>query len=228
MSTLRIMLDVETIPTQNKDVIAGIDVKCPGQIKKPDSIQKWEEEVKPGLIDNAYRKTSFDSTIGELIVIGWAINDDKPQCVFRDYRDETQTEKIMLEAFYAAILPHFEAGYYSEAQWIGHHILGFDLPYIKHRTLINGVTSTVNIPYNAKPWGDQVFDTMRMWKAASNASSSLEAICKAIGIPIKTSMHGSEVWDYAQRGEIQAIADYCATGEGSDVVSTRELYYAMR
>ena len=70
MSTLRITLDVETIPTQNKDIIAAIDVKCPGNISKPESVAKWEADVKPDLIDKAYRKTSLDSTKGELIVIG--------------------------------------------------------------------------------------------------------------------------------------------------------------
>lgn len=229
MSTLRITIDVESIPTQNKDLIAAINVKRPGTIKKPDSIAAWERDVKPGLVDNAYRKTSLDSTKGELIVIGWAVNDDPPQCVYRDYRDETQTEASMLEGFYAALAPHYEAGYYSDTQWIGHNVLGFDLPYIWHRSKINKVKTTIRIPYDSKPWSDQVFDTMRVWKANSSASSSLEAICNAIGIPVKAGMHGSEVWDYAQRGEIKKIADYCAANEpGSDVIATRELYYALR
>lgn len=228
MSTLRIVIDVETIPTQDKDAIASIKIKRPGTIKLVDSIAAWERDVRPGLVDNAVRKTSFDSTKGELIVIGWAVNDDAPQYVYRDYRDKTQTEASMLEAFYAALFPHYEAGYYTETQWIGHNILGFDLPYIWHRSRINKVKTTIRVPYNAKPWGSEVFDTMRMWKANSSASSSLEAICGAIGIKVKKGMHGSEVWDYAQQGRIKDIAEYCAGGEGSDVYATRELFYAMR
>jgi DNA polymerase elongation subunit (family B) len=223
MSTLRITLDVETIPTQNKKLIDAIDVKCPGNISKPESVANWEDEVKPGLIEKAYRKTSLDSTKGELIVIGWAINEEPPQCVYRDYRHDS--EKDLLEAFYASILPHCTAGYYSDTQWIGHNILAFDLPYIWHRTRINKVKTTIRIPYNVSPWSDKIFDTKRTWKANSSASASLEAICTAIGIPVKTDMHGSEVWDYAQRGEIQKIANYCMNG---DVVATRELFHAMR
>ncbi len=174
---------------------------------------------------NAIRKTSFDSTKGELIVIGWAINSDAPQCVYRDYRDDTQTEASLLEGFYNAIAPMLYSGYYSDILWIGHDILRFDLPYLWHRTKINRVKSTVKIPYNVKPWSETIFDTRLVWKANSDASASLHDICNAIGISNKQRMKGSEVWDYAQRGEIKLIADYCMH---DDVVSTRELYRVLR
>jgi len=223
MDTLRIVIDVETIPTQNPLFIEKLDVKCPGNITKADSIEKWTNEKKPGLLDNALRNTALDSTKGELIVLGWAINDDPPQCVYRDYK--TESERDLLEAFYDAIHVHFTAGYHSQVLWIGHNILSFDLPFIWHRTKIMGVEPLVKVPYNARPWSANIFDTKLTWKAHSTASSSLEAICNAIGIPVKEGMHGSEVWDYAQRGEIQAIADYCMNG---DVVGTRSLYNVLR
>lgn len=224
MDTLKLTIDVETIPTQNKAFIDGITVKCPGNISKADSIKKWEETVKPGLIDNAYRKTSLDSTKGELIVIGWAINDEPSQSVYRDYRDPEQTEYSLLQGFYDAVYTQLTAGFHSQVLWIGHYILGFDLPFIRHRSIINKCKSSLRIPYNAKPWAENIFDTKAQWKAASSASSSLIDICQAIGIPAKQDMHGSEVWDYAQRGEIVRIADYCR----SDVDATRELYKVMR
>ncbi|MFV2057329.1 MAG: 3'-5' exonuclease, partial [Thiohalomonadales bacterium] len=159
MSILELTIDVETIPTQSQVLIDSIDIKCPGNIKKPDSVQKWRDETRPGLIENAVRKTSLDSTKGELIVIGWAINDGAPECVYRDYRDKTQTEADLLQGFYDAIFRHFEAGYYDTTLWIGHNILSFDLPYLWHRSKINGIKSTVRLPYNARPWSESIFDT---------------------------------------------------------------------
>jgi hypothetical protein len=222
MSILRITLDVETIPTQNKKFIDAIDVACPGNYTKPESIEKWNLEKKPALIEKAYRDTALDSTKGELIVIGWAINDADPQCVFRR---PGESEGDMLRAFYDLLTIHTEAGFYSEILWIGHCISTFDLPYIWHRSRINHVTSSVSIPYNVKPWSDAIFDTRHVWKAASNASSNLTDICTAIGIPCKQRMKGSEVWDYVQQGRIQEVADYCMY---DDIVATRDLYHVLR
>lgn len=222
MSTLELTIDVETIPTQNPKFIAELDVKCPGNITKPESIIKWEKDKKPGLLDEAYRKTALNSTKGELCVIGWAINDKDPQCVYRGIND---SEADLLQAFYDCMLPNFMEGYYSNVLWIGHNILPFDLPFIWHRSIINNVKTAVHIPYNAKIWSESVFDTKAVWKANSSASSSLKDICTAIGIPVKQGMDGSEVWDYVKRGEIQKVADYCMNG---DVVATRSLYHAMR
>jgi len=221
MERLEITIDVETIPTQNP-AFMNFDVPCPGNISKADTIAKWEAEKKPGLIDDVYRKTSFDSTKGELIVIGWAIGDEEPQTVFRD---KNEAESDLLRGFYDAIAPHLAAGgFHSRVLWIGHNLLRFDLPYLWHRTKINRVRPSINIPYDGKPWDERIFDTCARWKAASSASASLEAICTAIGIEAKQSMHGSEVWDYFQQGKIGEIADYCM----DDVVATRELYNVMK
>lgn len=222
MSTLNLTIDIETIPTQDPEYFKGITVNCPANITKPESIAKWEVEKKPGLIDAAYRKTALDSTKGEICVIAWAVNDEEPRCV---YRKLGESEADLLTAFFDCMYPLFREGYYSNTLWIGHNLLAFDLPFIKHRAIINKVNTSIHIPYRAKPWADNIFDTKMVWKAASNASSSLDAICKAIGIPVKEGMKGSEVWDYMKAGEVEKVADYCRLG---DVVATRSLFKLLQ
>lgn len=219
---LELTLDVETIPTQKQIFIDGIDIACPGNYTKADSITKWEKEKKPALLDEAYRKTSLDSTKGELIVIGWAINKAEPQAV---YRELGESEGDLLQGFYDAIAPYLIAGgFHAKTRWIGHNILRFDLPYLYHRTKINKVNPSISVPYDSKPWDERIFDTQATWKAASNASSSLEAICNAIGIPVKTDMHGSEVWDYVRAGKVKRVAEYCK----EDITATRSLYNVLK
>jgi hypothetical protein len=156
------------------------------------------------------------------VVIGWAINDDEPQAVYRGLKE---SEGDLLRGFYDAVAPYLtQGGYHSRVLWIGHRVLHFDLPYLWHRTKIQRVLPSIKIPYDAKPWDENIFDTYTRWKAASSASASLEAICTAIGIEVKQGMKGSEVWDYIRAGKQKEVAVYCKT----DVVATRQLYNVLK
>jgi predicted PolB exonuclease-like 3'-5' exonuclease len=48
------------------------------------------------------------------------------------------------------------------------------------------------------------------------ASAPLDALAQLCGFPGKLGMDGGQVWNAYQRGEIQAIRDYCET----DVMNT--------
>jgi hypothetical protein len=88
--------------------------------------------------------------------------------------------------------------------------------------VINGVKPSVRIPYDAKPWGD-VIDTLYLWKGVSKSGGSLDAICKAFGIPGKGDMDGSKVWDAVKNGEIDKVAEYCH----DDVDKLRQIHKRM-
>ena len=78
-----VYLDIETIPSQKEGFRDMIDIPIPGNIKKLETIAKWEAEEKPKLIEEAYCKTSFNGAYGEIICIGFAL-DDEP--VYYTYR----------------------------------------------------------------------------------------------------------------------------------------------
>ena len=80
-------IDIETIPKQpeaeTKAEIAKT-IKAPAQMKKPETIAAWHAGegsyagVKSAVIDDTYRKTSFDGAQGEICSIAYAFECNEP------------------------------------------------------------------------------------------------------------------------------------------------------
>jgi len=95
---------------------------------------------------------------------------------------------------------------------IGHNIIAFDIPFIYQRLAINNLKINwfTNQHLYAKPWAENVKDTMLMWKGTSNEWYSLDYICECLQIESpKNNMHGSEVAAAFYNGEIDKIKEYC-------------------
>ena len=75
-----ITLDIETIPTQRQDVREYIakTVTHTGNISKPETIAKWNEESKPAAVEEAVSKTGLDGAFGQVVCIGIAYADCNP------------------------------------------------------------------------------------------------------------------------------------------------------
>lgn len=213
-------IDIETIPDQTTGAMEAIEVSPPGNIKKPESIQKWHDEKGAAAKEAEWRKTSFSGTLGEIICIGYAVGDQEPEVV---YRDLGGSEAGLLLRFFDAVNSAYESNNFRPPIWIGHNLIGFDLRFIWQRAVINNVKPKIHIPYDAKPWGDEVFDTLTRWTGSNKAGGSLDKICKAFGLEGKGGIDGSKVWDYVKAGKIKEVAEYCK----DDVKKTRSLYNRM-
>lgn len=107
---------------------------------------------------------------------------------------------------------------------VGHNIVGFDLPFIFQRCLVNGlsVRPFVNLnEYNVSG----VFDTMHRWWLGAKRNVSLDDIAWALGIESsKTSeVEGSKVFDLYQANRLELIREYNL----NDVRVTRKVYERM-
>lgn len=216
-----ITIDIETIPCQ-KSYIKDLKGKCishPGNIKKQESIDKWNIESKPAAIAAAIDKTGLDGTHGEILCISFAMNDDEPECIGRKIGDP---EKEFLSDASSMIGSAIGS---SVPIWVGHNHVDFDMRFIFLRMVINGVKPEFFFPYNSKPWGERVFDTKYEWKgaASSPASASLNDICIALGIGGKGDIDGSKVYQAALDGRYDEIYEYCK----DDVRKTRDVYKAL-
>jgi hypothetical protein len=220
---MNLYIDIETIPTQRADVKSQIaeTIKPPGNIKKPESIDKWMAEKGPSAIDEAWRKTALNGTFGELFCIGFAFDLEAPQII---YRALDGSEKELLEEFFNVLHDKVHAipGKPQPLRWIGHYITGFDLRFIWQRAVINQVPLTVKIPYDAKPWSDQVYDTKIEWTGnQSTGFGSAADVALALGLSGKTEgMDGSKVWDYVRDGLYGEACEYCQ----QDVIITRGMH----
>lgn len=105
---------------------------------------------------------------------------------------------------------------------VGHNIVGFDLPFIFQRCLINGIGARpfVNLgEYNVRG----VYDTMRAWWLGDRRSRvSLDDIAWALGIESSKTgeVEGSKVFELYQSGKLREIREYNL----NDVRVTRKVY----
>lgn len=109
---------------------------------------------------------------------------------------------------------------------------GFDLPVLHYRGMIHGVSAA-----RYWDWGDDdkefkwnsylgryhtrhldLMDVLAMFQPRANAP--LDQMAKLCGFPGKLGMDGSKVLDAFQKGEIDAIRNYCET----DVMNTWLVY----
>lgn len=210
-----IYLDIETIPSQLPWVSEYVSatVKPPGTIKKAESILKWEQESKADAVSEAMDKCSFDGAMNHIICIGVAIDDGDPVAIVANSPDQ---ESYMLQTFYSLIgsLPIVNT-------FVGHNISGFDMRVIKQRSMVLGVKPCEHIPFDAKPWDRNPYDTMHVWDSKNN--TKLDKIARAMGFEGKGDIDGSDVYPLWKAGEYDKIAEYCR----SDVSLVRNVYKKM-
>lgn len=246
MPTLTV--DIETCPTTRQDIIdeirstkqAELDaaiagVKPPGQYKKAESIAEWMENEAPKVIANlrdnfeadvqaALHKTCLDGAAGQIIAIGYALDDGKPGA-FAASSTALDQEAALLCDFYAWLDESIPAREHLQTCVVGHSVVSFDLRFMVQRSIVHGIRphTVIRRAATAKPWETElVFDTMTVW-AGLGKTISLDRLCKALGLPGKNGFDGSQVWAAAQAGEFQKIADYAA----DDAKKTRNVHRRM-
>src|SRR3989344_8818768 len=169
---MNLFLDIETIPAQEKqhDVLKEIHAKKVTDGRKVSD--KFEEYLAA---------TSFDGAFGQIICIGYAVDDNPVEVFFGD-------EKQMLKDFWQIAK--------SQQRFIGFNNMDFDLRFIYQRSVVQGVTPTKDLSF-ARYRHDPIYDIMWEWrKWAREPSVSLDTLAKALGIPSSKDggIEGKDVW----------------------------------
>jgi len=130
-------------------------------------------------------------------------------------------EKLVIQRFYDGLDRYTP----QLVSWNGG---GFDLPVLHYRSLIHGVTAAkywdMGEDNRDFKWNNYIsryhmrhldlMDLLAMYQPRANAP--LDDLAQLCGFPGKLGMDGSQVWGAYQRGEIEAIRNYCET----DVMNT--------
>lgn len=223
---MKIFLDIETIPGQRsgmKEQMAA-DITPPGSMKRAETIELWEREQKPLLIEERWRRTSFEGDRGEVICIGWAINDQPAQSISRELHEN---EGAMLAMWFGEIQKAIRESHGRLPTWIGHNVREFDLRFLFQRAVVLDVPPPFRLPHDVRPGAECVYDTMTAW-AGWGGKVSLDRLCAALGIPQKGSeigedIDGSKVWDFVRDGRIEEVATYCR----ADVERVRAIHHRL-
>lgn len=215
MNNEPLFFDIETLPTTDKKVIERIaaSIKPPAKYTKKESIDTWMAENYEQELKKEIHKTGLNGAYGSVACIAW--NDGDRVVSTLDYFDE----KDAITCFYENVES------IGSDTFSGHNIAGFDLKFLKQRSMILGIKPPKNIlkAMNAKPWDDCIKDIMLMWDLDKNKMASLDMMCWWFGVK-----HGMPDMDGSMVAETwpvdpQKVIDYCI----SDVKAEREIYYKM-
>ncbi len=125
-----------------------------------------------------------------------------------------RTEKELIAEF---------AGYIDKMHpvFVGFNSLAFDLPVVRARAMIHRIKGSYMAWRGFKPFSGHHIDLCETLSARGRGRMTLDEAARAFGVGAKTEgMDGSRVDEMAQRGEYEAIADYCM----DDVTATASLF----
>lgn len=217
MRQFNIYFDIETIPAQSESIKNYIqsNLLAPSNYKTLEAINAWIEENN----DIVYRKTALNGGFGQIVCIGYAINNGDVKTIYFD--NWASSEKEILQSFFNDLIKCYRPSADIKPHFIGHNIENFDLRFIYQRAIVLGIKPPLFLPLNSKSYNNMyIFDTMSEWAGKRNYVS-LNDICMSLGLAIKDDkIDGSKVWDFVQENRLKEVAEYCA----SDVDKVRAIY----
>jgi hypothetical protein len=193
--------------------------------------QRYQEDIAAEE-ERVYQLGSLNATTGRVLSIavhvgpipGFEIEglaQNQSEYAFGIDKEGNEQEEARALRDFLSLMSDFD----SECdEIVGHNIIGFDLPFIFQRCLVNNVAARpfVNLgDYNVRG----VFDTMRGWWLGGRNRVGLDDIAWALGIESsKTSeVEGSRVFELYQAGKLLEIREYNL----NDVRVTRKVYERM-
>lgn len=218
-------VDLETRPSTDENTLAVLceDITPPAQMKKPETIAKWNREERQEAIKKAVQKTSLDGAYGHICAISWAFDDEEAQAIVGP------DEKELLMTFYSDFekIANPLDGHPVSIKMINHNLYGFDLPFLRKRSMILGIRPPMQILHamHARPWDSIIADTMLMWDSDTSKKISLDKLCLLLGLPSpkQNGVDGSQIAEMFDAGQYEEIGEY---GKG-DVIAARRCYKAM-
>lgn len=227
--TTEIFVDIETIGTSRQDIIDRLaaDVAPPANYKSEEAITKWWRESGDAKKLEAAAKTALDGTWGEVICIGFAINDGPVEVIGRALTeaDLLNTWALTLQSQCVKTVRSGDM-WEPAARWIGHNLQDFDLRFLWQRSRITGVRLPFGIPIGKPSYGrgPYVYDTMKEWAGWGNRvkQKDLELAFNLSRIdPLE--MGGADVGAAYKEGRLDDIKEHCQ----QDIINLRNIYRRM-
>lgn len=203
---MKVVLDIETVqaPREEWARLAGIESvvaeSCEGETTGDlFSHADMQERIKKE--DELYERSSFDGTYSRIVCIGLLVFSPslEPQGAVSWYGPN---ERELLRQFWTRLAE------IRPTLFITHNGLGFDLPFIKKRSIIHQVKPSMEISL-AKFRTEPVYDTMAVWSNWDMRGwVKLDILARALNVETKSGS-GKQVAEMWAAGQGQDIAEYC-------------------
>ncbi|TLY12626.1 MAG: hypothetical protein E6K69_10290 [Nitrospirae bacterium] len=203
---MKIVLDIETVQAPREEWARLVGLPTAGDAaasveNTDDLFSRAEADEQRRNEDEHYERSAFDGTFSRIVCIGMIALSDamEPQGALCWYGSN---EKELLRQFWARL------GQDRPSLFITHNGLGFDLPFIRKRSIIHQVKPSVDINL-AKFRVEPVYDTMAVWSNWDTRGwIKLDVLARALNVETKSGS-GKQVADLWAKGQWKEIAEYC-------------------
>ena len=201
--------DIETGPVDEDELLAIEPVhEPPKNFRDPDKIRDAIAEKSRAWRD----KAALSPLTGQVLAIGWRIDGKSEFLVGMD-------EMAILQRWWEVYSDH------RPAYWVGHNIIGFDVPYLIRRSWKYGLSLPIEVMASRGPSPEIWVDTMNIWSCGAYGPEgrvSLDNLAQFLGVGRK---NGSGA-NFAQllRGNKDEALDYL----NNDLVLTEKVYEKIR
>jgi DNA polymerase elongation subunit (family B) len=203
---MKVVLDIETIQAPRAEWAHLVGKEHPPEEESSrhgglDLFEAGAAEEARHAEDEQYAKSAFDGTFSKIVCIGLLEFSDQMEA-----RSAVawygSNEKELLRQFWARIAQD------RPTLFITHNGLGFDLPFIKKRSIIHQVKPSYDINL-AKFRAEPVYDTMAIWSNWDTRGwVKLDVLARALHVETKSGS-GSQVAEMWEKGQGQELARYC-------------------
>lgn len=223
-------IDIETIP------LPGFKERAAQRLKRAMQRGKMSDEQQERYVedptaeeDRAFRAGSLLATSGRVLSIAVhvgpvaglqieGVDQIEREYVFGIDSDGQEQPEEQTLADFLALMQTFDP---DIDEIVGHNVIGFDLPFIFQRCLVNNIVFRpfVNLSeFNVRG----VYDTMHRWWLGSKNRVALDDLAWVLGIESSKTgeVEGSRVFECYQAGRLAEIREYNL----NDVRVTQKVY----
>ena len=203
---MKVVLDIETVQAPRGEWArltgrASLDDKDAGFGQGGDLFTAGAAEERRRAEDELYAKSAFDGTFSRIVCIG-----------LLEFSDQMEARSAV--AWYGGnereLLRHFWARLAQDRPtlFITHNGLGFDLPFLKKRSIVHQVKPSLDINL-AKFRTEPVYDTMAVWSNWDTRGwVKLDVLARALQVETKSGS-GEQVAEMWEKGQGFELARYC-------------------
>ena len=203
---MKVVLDIETVQAPREEWARLAGKSLTGHDASPaetgyDLFAAGAAEEQRREEDESYAKSAFDGTFSRIVCIGLLEFSDQMEA-----RSAVawygSNERELLRQFWARLAQD------RPALFITHNGLGFDLPFIKKRSIINQVKPSLDINL-AKFRAEPVYDTMAIWSNWDTRGwVKLDVLARALQVETKSGS-GEQVAAMWEKRQGRELAQYC-------------------
>jgi len=203
---MKVVLDIETVqaPREEWARLAGKAPAADDEGRSSEDLDLFAAgaaEQQRLAEDELYAKSAFDGTFSRIVCVGLLEFSDQMEA-----RSAVSwygaNERELLRQFWARL------GQDRPTLFITHNGLGFDLPFIKKRSIIHQVKPSLDINL-AKFRTEPVYDTMAVWSNWDTRGwVKLDVLARALQVDTKSGS-GEQVAGMWEKGQGLELARYC-------------------